>query len=209
MVDNTSGELREELAEGLFELRKAKGMTIEEARSLMDNVMYFSTMLLKTGRADGLVGGACHATKDVLQPALRIIKTAPGSKLVSSFFVMEVPECAFGDEGTFMFADCAVCIQPSAEELSEIAVATAKSYERVIGSTPRVAMLSHSSYGSVKDADTEKVTSALGHGEREGARICNRRRTAGGCALGSERRRIEAPESPVAGKANRSGVPRL
>ena len=78
VVDNTSGELREKLAEGLFELRKAKGMTIEEARSLMDNVMYFSTMLLKTGRADGLVGGACHATKDVLQPALRIIKTAPG-----------------------------------------------------------------------------------------------------------------------------------
>ena len=131
VIDNTSGDLREELAEGLFELRKAKGMTIEEARSLMDNVMYFSTMLLKTGRADGLVGGACHATKDVLQPALRIIKTAPGSKLVSSFFVMEVPECALGDEGTFMFADCAVCIQPSAEELSEIAVATAKSYERV------------------------------------------------------------------------------
>ena len=127
VIDNTNDPLREELAEGLFELRKAKGMTLEEADKLMDDVMYFGTMLLKTGRADGLVGGACHATKDVLHPALRIIKTAPGSKLVSSFFVMEVPECAFGDGGTFMFADCAVCIQPNAEDLSEIAVATAKS----------------------------------------------------------------------------------
>lgn len=202
VVDNTSGELREELAEGLFELRKAKGMTIEGARSLMDNVMYFSTMLLKTGRADGLVGGACHATKDVLQPALRIIKTAPGSKLVSSFFVMEVPECAFGDEGTFMFADCAVCIQPSAEELSEIAVATAKSYERVIGSTPRVAMLSHSSYGSVKDADTEKVTSALAMAKEKAPEYAIDGELQADAALVPSVAASKAPDSPVAGKAN-------
>ena len=202
MVDNTSGELREELAEGLFELRKSKGMTIEEARSLMDNVMYFSTMLLKTGRADGLVGGACHATKDVLQPALRIIKTAPGSKLVSSFFVMEVPECAFGDGGTFMFADCAVCIQPSAEELSEIAVATAKSYERVIGSTPRVAMLSHSSYGSVKDADTEKVTSALAMAKEKAPEYAIDGELQADAALVPSVAASKAPDSPVAGKAN-------
>lgn len=202
ILDNTTGDLREELAEGLFELRKAKGMTLEEARSLMDNVMYFATMLLKTGRADGLVGGACHATKDVLQPALRIIKTASGSKLVSSFFVMEVPECAFGDAGTFMFADCAVCIQPNAEELSEIAVATAKSYERVIGSTPRVAMLSHSSYGSVKDADTEKVTSALAIAKEKAPEYAIDGELQADAALVPSIAASKAPDSPVAGKAN-------
>ncbi len=91
IIDNTQGELRKEMAEAFYELRKSKGVTPEEAEAQMDDVMYFGTMLLKTGHADGLVGGACHATKDVLHPALRIIKTAPGSKLVSSFFVMEVP----------------------------------------------------------------------------------------------------------------------
>lgn len=107
IIDNTQGELRKEMAEAFYELRKSKGVTPEEAEAQMDDVMYFGTMLLKTGHADGLVGGACHATKDVLHPALRIIKTAPGSKLVSSFFVMEVPNCEFGDTGTFMFSDCA------------------------------------------------------------------------------------------------------
>ena len=162
IIDNTQGELRKEMAEAFYELRKSKGVTPEEAEAQMDDVMYFGTMLLKTGHADGLVGGACHATKDVLHPALRIIKTAPGSKLVSSFFVMEVPNCEFGDAGTFMFSDCAVCIQPNAEDLSEIAVATAKSYEKLLGAEARVAMLSHSSYGSVKDDDTQKVVEAQG-----------------------------------------------
>ena len=161
IIDNTQGELRKEMAEAFYELRKSKGVTPEEAEAQMDDVMYFGTMLLKTGHADGLVGGACHATKDVLHPALRIIKTAPGSKLVSSFFVMEVPNCEFGDAGTFMFSDCAVCIQPNAEDLSEIAVAPAKSYDKLLGAEARVAMLSHSSYGSVKDDDTQKVVEAL------------------------------------------------
>ena len=178
IIDNTEGELRKEMAEAFYELRKSKGVTPEQADAQMDDVMYFGTMLLKTGHANGLVGGACHATKDVLHPALRIIKTAPGSKLVSSFFVMEVPNCEFGDAGTFMFSDCAVCIQPNAEDLSEIAVATAKSYEKLLGAEARVAMLSHSSYGSVKDDDTQKVIEAL--------------------ALVKQK----APDSPVAGKAN-------
>ena len=202
VIDNTNDPLREELAEGLFELRKAKGMTLEEADKLMDDVMYFGTMLLKTGRADGLVGGACHATKDVLHPALRIIKTAPGSKLVSSFFVMEVPECAFGDGGTFMFADCAVCIQPNAEDLSEIAVATAKSYEKVIGGQVRVAMLSHSSYGSVKDADTEKVTEALALAKQKAPEFAIDGELQADAALVPSVAASKAPDSPVAGKAN-------
>ncbi|MDO4443506.1 MAG: phosphate acetyltransferase [Slackia sp.] len=202
VIDNANDPLRKELAEGLFELRKAKGMTLEEADSLMDDVMYFGTMLLKTGRADGLVGGACHATKDVLSPALRIIKTAPGSKLVSSFFVMEVPDCAFGDEGTFMFADCAVCIQPNAEELSEIAIATAGSYEKIFGREARVAMLSHSSYGSVKDADTDKVTEALAIAKQKAPERAIDGELQADAALVPSVAASKAPDSPVAGKAN-------
>lgn len=202
IIDNVNDPLRKELAEGLFELRKAKGMTPEEADSLMDDVMYFGTMLLKTGRADGLVGGACHATKDVLHPALRIIKTAPGSKLVSSFFVMEVPDCAFGDAGTFMFADCAVCIQPSAEDLSEIAIATANSYEKIFGNEARVAMLSHSSYGSVKDADTDKVTEALAIAKQKAPERAIDGELQADAALVPSVAASKAPDSPVAGKAN-------
>lgn len=202
VIDNMGDPLRKELAEGLFELRKAKGMTPEEADSLMDDVMYFGTMLLKTGRADGLVGGACHATKDVLHPALRIIETAPGSKLVSSFFVMEVPDCAFGDAGTFMFADCAVCIQPNAEELSEIAIATANSYEKIFGSEARVAMLSHSSYGSVKDADTDKVTEALAIAKQKAPERAIDGELQADAALVPSVAASKAPDSPVAGKAN-------
>lgn len=202
VIDNMGDPLRKELAEGLFELRKAKGMTPEEADSLMDDVMYFGTMLLKTGRADGLVGGACHATKDVLHPALRIIKTAPGSKLVSSFFVMEVPDCAFGDAGTFMFADCAVCIQPNAEELSEIAIATANSYEKIFGSEARVAMLSHSSYGSVKNADTDKVTEALAIAKQKAPERAIDGELQADAALVPSVAASKAPDSPVAGKAN-------
>ena len=202
IVDNTTSPLRGELADKLFELRRAKGMTEEEAASLMDDVMYFGTMLLKTGRADGLVGGACHATKDMLHPALRIIKPAPGTKTVSSFFVMEVPDCAYGDAGTFMFSDCAVCIQPSAEELSEIAVATAKSYERIVGSEPRVAMLSHATKGSVKDADADKVVEAVKLAQEKAPGYAIDGELQADAALVPSVGKSKAPDSPVAGTAN-------
>ena len=217
IIDNTQGELRKEMAEAFYELRKSKGVTPEEAEAQMDDVMYFGTMLLKTGHADGLVGGACHATKDVLHPALRIIKTAPGSKLVSSFFVMEVPSCEFGDAGTFMFSDCAVCIQPNAEDLSEIAVATAKSYEKLLGAEARVAMLSHSSYGSVKDDDTQKVveaamtghdifqpdiTHALALAKQKAPEFAIDGELQADAALVPSVAASKAPDSPVAGKAN-------
>ncbi|WP_303050566.1 phosphate acetyltransferase [uncultured Slackia sp.] len=202
IIDNTQGELRKEMAEAFYELRKSKGVTPEEAEAQMDDVMYFGTMLLKTGHADGLVGGACHATKDVLHPALRIIKTAPGSKLVSSFFVMEVPNCEFGDAGTFMFSDCAVCIQPNAEDLSEIAVATAKSYEKLLGAEARVAMLSHSSYGSVKDDDTQKVVEALALAKQKAPEFDIDGELQADAALVPSVAASKAPDSPVAGKAN-------
>ena len=184
IIDNTQGELRKEMAEAFYELRKSKGVTPEEAEAQMDDVMYFGTMLLKTGHADGLVGGACHATKDVLHPALRIIKTAPGSKLVSSFFVMEVPNCEFGDAGTFMFSDCAVC------------------YEKLLGAEARVAMLSHSSYGSVKDDDTQKVVEALALAKQKAPEFAIDGELQADAALVPSVAASKAPDSPVAGKAN-------
>lgn len=202
IIDNKKSELRAEMAEALYELRKSKGLTPEEADKLMDDVMYFGTMLLKTGRADGLVGGACHATKDVLHPALRIIKTAPGSKLVSSFFIMEVPDCAYGDGGTFLFSDCAVCIQPNAVDLSEIAVASAKSYEKMTGGVPRVALLSHSSYGSVKDDDTAKVVEAVALAKEKAPEYNIDGELQADAALVPSVGSLKAPDSPVAGQAN-------
>lgn len=202
VVDNKTSDLREELAAALFELRKAKGMTEGEASALMDDVMYFGTMLLKTGRADGLVGGACHATKDMLQPALRIIKPAPGIKTVSSFFVMEVPECPYGDAGTFMFSDCAVCIQPSAEELSEIAVATAKSYKDIVGGEARVAMLSHATMGSVTDPDADKVVEAVKLAKEKAPDYAIEGELQADAALVPSVGASKAPGSSVAGNAN-------
>ena len=202
IIDNKADALRGELGDALYELRRDKGTTRDEADALMDDVMYFGTMLLKTGRADGLVGGACHATKDVLHPALRIIKTAPGTKLVSSFFVMEVPNVAYGDGGTLMFSDCAVCIQPNAEDLSEIAVASAKSYEKLLGAQPRVAMLSHSSYGSVKDDDAQKVIDALALAKAKAPEYAIDGELQADAALVESVAASKAPDSPVAGRAN-------
>ena len=202
IIDNTKDPMREELANQLYELRKAKGMTPEDALSLMDNVMYFGTMLVKMGKADGLVGGACHATKDVLSPALRIIKTAPGCKLVSSFFVMEVPMCSFGEEGTFAFGDCAVCIQPNAEELSEIAVSTGRSFKKLCGIEPHVALLSHSSYKSVVDDDTIKVTTATALAKEKAPDLDIDGELQADAALVPSVGSSKAPDSPVAGKAN-------
>ncbi len=202
IIDPATSELREELTSQLYELRRAKGLTQEQAASLMDEVMYFGTMLVKAGYADGLVGGACHATKDMLSPALRIIKPAPGTSTVSSFFVIEVPDCSYGDAGTFMFSDCAVCIQPSAEELADIAVATAASYERMVGNAARVALLSHATYGSVKDEDADKVVKAATLAKEKAPHYAIDGELQADAALVPQVGTAKAPGSKVAGSAN-------
>ena len=116
--------------------------------------------MVKTGKADGMVAGACHSTGDVLRPSLQILKTKPGTKLVSSFFIMVVPNCEFGQDGTFLFSDCGLEVQPDAERLANIAISSAYSWKALIGTEPRVALLSHSSYGSAKNDDAAKVVEA-------------------------------------------------
>ena len=202
IIDPRTSELRDEFADTMYELRKAKGMTPEQAAEKVTDVLFFGVLMVKTGRADGMVAGACHATGDVLRPSLQILKTAPGVKLVSSFFIMVVPDCEFGQEGTFLFSDCGLEIQPDAEKLAHIAVNSAKSWRALIGTEPVVAMLSHSTYGSAKNDDAAKVV--------EAARIA--RELAPDLALDGELQAdaamvpsvgaSKAPGSAVAGKAN-------
>lgn len=158
-IDPASFADTEELSQKFCELRKKKGMTIEEARKLMQDYTYFGMMLVKEGYADGLVAGAVNTTADTLRPALQILRTKPGTKLVSAFFVM-VTKTDFGAGGTLVFADCALNENPDAEQLSEIALASAQSFKELIGQEPVVAMTSYSSYGSAKNPLVDKVAEA-------------------------------------------------
>lgn len=147
-------------AKELYELRKAKGMTEEQAQELIKNPVYYGMMMVKLDEADGLVSGAAHSTSDTLRPALQILKTAPGTKLVSAFFVMVVPNCEYGANGTFIFADSGLNEEPNEDALSEIAIASSKSFEQLVGEQAKVAMLSYSTYGSAHSTSTEKVINA-------------------------------------------------
>ena len=160
IIDPLKSDKTERYAKELYELRKAKGMTEEQANQLVLEPVYYGMMMVKLDEADGLVSGAAHSTSDTLRPALQILKTAPGTKLVSAFFVMVVPDCKYGENGTFIFADSGLNEEPDSEKLSEIAISSSKSFEQLVGKEPKVAMLSYSSYGSAHSASTEKVIEA-------------------------------------------------
>ena len=202
IINPATSELRAELAAELCEIRKAKGMTADEALSLMDKVLYFGVMMVKTGRANGMVAGACHSTGDVLRPCLQILKTAPGVKLVSSFFIMVVPDCDLGYEGTFLFSDCGLEVQPDDERLAHIAVNSAQSWRTLLGTEPVVAMLSHSSYGSAKNDDTSKVVRATAIAKEMAPELALDGELQLDAAIVPEIGAAKAPESKVAGRAN-------
>lgn len=162
IINPDTSSITEELIYGLVEIRKNKGMTYEEAKKLiLEDNMYFACMLVKTNRADGVVSGACHSTANTLRPSLQIIKTKPGTLLVSAFFLMIVPNCEYGNNGTFIFADCGLEQNPDPEKLAAIAASSAESYKLLVGDDPKVAMLSHSTMGSAKHADVDKVVEAV------------------------------------------------
>jgi len=150
----------EEFIDTLVELRKSKGMTKEQAAKLLKDPLYFGVMMVKKGIADGMVAGAVNSTANVLRPSLQILKTAPNTKLVSSFFVMVVPDCEYGANGTFIFSDAGLVPNPNAEELAAIALSSAKSFNALVGEEPVVGMLSFSTKGSASHPDVDKVIEA-------------------------------------------------
>ena len=162
IVDPETDPKFEHYAGTLFKLREKKGMTLEKATAtLKSDLITYGVMMVKEGDADGLVAGACHATADTLRPALQILKTAPGTELVSGFFIMDVPNCEYGANGTFLFADCGLNQDPTSEELAAIANSSSDSFRALTGEEPKIAMLSHSTKGSAKHALVDKVTAAV------------------------------------------------
>ena len=203
VIDPHTSSLTEELTNTLYELRKEKGMTLEEAKRLLtEDYMYFACMLVKTGRADGVVSGACHSTSNTLRPALQIIKTKPGVMLVSAFFLMIVPDCEYGSNGVFVFADSGLEQNPTPEKLAAIAASSAESFQLLVEKEPIVAMLSHSTKGSASHADVDKVV--------EGVRIAKETypqyqidgELQLDAAIVPEVAQSKAPDSTVAGHAN-------
>ena len=160
IIDPATSDLTADFADKLYELRKAKGMTPEKAAETILNTLYFGCMLVKTGMADGMVAGAVNSTANVLRSALQIIKTAPDTKVVSAFFLMIVPDCEYGENGTFVFSDCGLNEYPDEEKLAQIAISSANSFKSLVGAEPKVAMLSYSSYGSAKSEQVKKIQKA-------------------------------------------------
>ena len=204
------GDKFEEYANVLYETRKNKGMTIEKAREiLLADPLMFGVIMVKNNDADGMVAGACHATADTLRPALQVLKTAPGVKLVSGFFLMCIPDCEFGDNGTFIFADCGLNQDPTPEELAAIADSSAKSFKQLVGSKPIIAMLSHSTMGSAKHALVDKMVEATRIAKEQYPSLCIDGELQADAALVPAVAKTKAPRSEVAGKANVLVFPNL
>lgn len=187
----------------LVELRKSKGLTPEDAKELLlTNVLYFGCIMVKAGDADGMVAGAVNSSANVLRAALQILKTAPGTKLVSAFFLVVVPDCDMGANGTFIFSDAGLNQSPNAQELAAIAESSAKSFELLVGEEPIVAMLSHSTKGSAKHPEVDKVVEACSIVNRECPDLKCDGELQSDAAIVPSVAASKAPGSSVAGKAN-------
>lgn len=192
----------EEFAELFAELRKKKGVTIEQARETVKDPLYYGVMMVKTGMVDGMVAGAINSSANVIRPSLQILKTAPNTKLVSAFFIMVVPDCEYGENGTFIFGDCGLNQDPTADELSEIAISSAASFEALVGAEARVGMLSYSTYGSAKHELVSKVQEATRLTKEKAPNLIVDGEFQLDAAIVPSVGAQKAPESDVAGKAN-------
>lgn len=202
IVDPDTSELTPKFVEDLYEMRKAKGMTMEKADVMMHDYIPFGVMMVKQGYGDGLVAGACHSTGDTLRPALQILRTAPDCKIVSAFFIMCVPDCEYGADGVFLFGDSGLVQNPSADELSEIAISSAASFEQLVGTQAKVAMLSYSTYGSAHSELTEKVVEATKLAKEKAPHLVLDGELQADAALVASVGKSKCPGSPVAGEAN-------
>ena len=203
IISPSASEKFESYADTFYELRKAKGITLEKAREILKDNIYFGTMMVKMGDADGLVAGSICSTADTLRPSLQILKTAPGVKLVSSFFIINVPNCELGENGMFLFSDCGLNVNPNEDELSEIAISSAKSWKSLTGFDARIAMLSYSTMGSAPLTDmTSKVINATKLVKEKAPDLKVDGEMQLDASIVSKVAAQKAPNSEVAGKAN-------
>ena len=203
VVDPAKDPKAPEYIDKLVELRSKKGMTKEQATDiLMNQYLYYGVMMVKMGDADGMVSGACHSTADTLRPCLQILKTKPGTKLVSAFFLMVVPDCEYGANGTFIFADSGLEQNPDPEKLAAIAYSSAESFELLVQQPAKVAMLSHSTMGSAKHADVDKVVEATRIVKEQHPELMVDGEMQLDAAIVPSVGKSKAPNSPVAGEAN-------
>lgn len=203
VIDPNTSDMTDKLINKLYELRKEKGMTYDQAKELLlnDN-MYYACMLVKEGYADGVVSGACHSTANTLRPSLQIIKTEPGVSLVSAFFLMVVPNCEYGEDGVFIFSDSGLVQNPTSEELATIAGTSAKTFELLVEKEPIVALLSHSTKGSAKHNDVDKVIEATKLAQERYKEYVIDGELQLDAAIVPEISKSKAPNSKVEGRAN-------
>ena len=210
IVNPLKDERRQKYIDKFVELRGHKGVTEEIAADFITkDYMYFAALMCKCGDADGAVSGACHSTADTLRPCLQIIKTKPGTKLVSAFFLMEVPDCSYGDNGLMLFADCALNFNPNADELASIACSSAESYKAFTGNDPKVALLSYSTHGSASHDDVTKVQEAVAMAKQEHPEYDIDGELQLDAAIDPGVASIKVKNSPVAGQANVLVFPNL
>ncbi|MDK2901392.1 MAG: phosphate acetyltransferase [Thermosediminibacterales bacterium] len=202
IINPRTSKKLEEYAEQFYEMRKNKGITKDEALQLMENPLYYGTMMVKLGDADGLVAGSINTTGDVFRPAFQIVKTVPGISVVSSAFIMIVPNCEYGANGIMLFADCAVNPNPTAEQLAEIAIASAKTARVLADIEPKIAMLSFSTRGSADHELVDKVKKATELVKQKAPDLDVDGELQADAALVPKVAATKAPNSPVAGNAN-------
>ena len=203
IVDPETSDRTQAYIDKFVELRAKKGMTPEKAKEILHTQYpYYGVMMVKMGDADGMVSGACHSTADTLRPCLQILKTKPGTKLVSAFFLMVVPDCDMGADGTFVFADAGLEQNPDPEKLANIAISSADSFKLLVGKEPVVAMLSHSTKGSAKHADVDKVVEATKIAQGLAPELALDGELQLDAAIVPEVGASKAPGSKVAGHAN-------
>lgn len=202
IIDPATSAKTAEYADKFYELRKNKGMTPEVAAETVKNPLYYGCMMVKEDDADGMVAGAVNSSANVIRPSLQILKTAPGTKLVSAFFIIVVPDCEYGENGTFIFSDSGLNENPDADQVSEIAIASAKSFRQLIQAEPRVAMLSYSTYGSAKNPLVDKMVEATRLAKEKAPDLALDGEMQLDAAIVESVGQQKAPGSEVAGKAN-------
>ncbi len=202
IINPKDSDKLKEYAESYYQLRKNKGLNLDEAYQLLENPLYFGALMVYQDDADGLVAGSINSTGDVFRPALQTIKTAPGINIVSSSFIIVLPDCPYGESGVVVFADCAINPEPNAKQLADIAIASAATGKALVGFEPRVAMLSFSTKGSAKHPLVDKVIEATKIVQEKKPELLIDGELQADAALIPSIGERKAPNSKIAGKAN-------